>query len=269
MLLAARRSLPPSEIRKALTDATYRAYEKRLLKEVKGGPIPQHVAVIMDGNRRFAESLGLVHTAGHERGRDTLEELLDWCLDLGIHVLTVYAFSTENLSRSKEEVDELMRLFEVNFRKAAEDERVHRHRIRLKAFGQIEMLPKGVQDAIRYAEERTASYDGYRFNIAIAYGGREEILQAIRALAQEAMDGKVAPKDITEEVFSKHLYTYGLPDPDLILRTSGEARISNFLLWQLAYSELYFSDVYWPGFRKVDFLRAIRAYQQRHRRYGK
>jgi tritrans,polycis-undecaprenyl-diphosphate synthase [geranylgeranyl-diphosphate specific] len=240
--------VPATEIRKALSEATYRAYEHRLLSEIKEGPIPEHVAVIMDGNRRFAESLGLLHTVGHEAGRDKLEELLEWCLEVGIRVLTVYAFSTENLKRARREVDELMGLFEANFRKAGDDERVHSHRIRITAFGQRELLPKGLQDAIAYAEGRTADYDGYRFNIAIAYGGREEV---------------------TEELFSSYLYTYGLPDPDLILRTSGEARISNFLLWQLAYSELYFSDVYWPGFRKVDFLRAIRAFQMRERRFGK
>ncbi len=258
-----------TEIRKALSEATYRAYENRLMKEIKGGPIPEHVAVIMDGNRRFAESLGLLDLAGHQAGRETLEEMLEWCLELGVRVLTVYAFSTENLRRDPEEVEELMHLFAVNFHRAADDERVHRHRIRIKAFGQMELLPKEVVEAIRHAEQRTAGYDAYRFNIAIAYGGREEILQAIRRIAQDAKDGKVDPAKVDEETFSGYLYTYGLPDPDLILRTSGEARISNFLLWQLAYSELYFSDVYWPGFRKVDFLRAIRAYQMRGRRFGK
>jgi len=269
LLLPPRRVVDATEIRKALTDATYRAYENRLQKEIVAGPIPEHVAVIMDGNRRFAESLGLVHVAGHEMGRDTLEELLEWCLDLGIRILTVYALSTENLKRPKEEVDELMRLFAENFRRAGDDKRVHKHGIRIKAFGDLTLLPKEVQEAIAYAEGRTAAYERYRFNIAIAYGGREEILRAIRRVAQEAVEGKIAPKDVTEDVFSKHLYTYGLPDPDLILRTSGEARISNFLLWQLAYSELYFADVYWPGFRKVDFMRAIRAYQMRQRRYGR
>ncbi len=261
--------VPATEIRKALSEATYRAYEHRLLKEIKEGPIPEHVAVIMDGNRRFAESLGLLRTVGHEAGRDKLEELLEWCLEVGVRVLTVYAFSTENLKRARKEVDELMRLFEENFRKAGDDERVHKHRIRITAFGQRELLPKGLQEAIAYVEGRTADYDDYRFNIAIAYGGREEILQAIRRIAVEAKEGKVEPDDVTEELFSSYLYTYGLPDPDLILRTSGEARISNFLLWQIAYAELYFSDVYWPGFRKVDFLRAIRAFQMRERRFGK
>jgi len=162
-----------------------------------------------------------------------------------------------------------MDLFEANFRKAAEDPRVHEHKIRIRALGNRELLPQRVQDAIAYAEEVTREFDQYSFNLAVAYGGREEILRAIRLLAKDACDGQVAIDDIDEEVFTRYLYTSEIPDPDLILRTSGEERISNFLLWQLAYSELYFTDVYWPGFRKVDFLRAIRAYQLRKRRYGK
>ncbi len=260
--------VPASDIRKAVTEKMYRAYEQRLLKEISGGPIPRHVAIIMDGNRRFAESFGLGHSEGHVAGRDKLEEMLNWCLEVGIRILTVYAFSTENIKRSEEEVEELMDLFQVNFRKAADDERVHRHRIRVGAIGNIELLPQRVQDSIAYANERTGAYDDYVFNIAIAYGGREEILNAIRHIAQDACDGKVDLDDIDEERFSKYLYTSDLPDPDLVLRTSGEERISNFLLWQLAYSELYFTDVYWPGFRKVDFLRSLRAYQMRKRRYG-
>jgi tritrans,polycis-undecaprenyl-diphosphate synthase [geranylgeranyl-diphosphate specific] len=261
--------VPASDIRKAVSDKMYHAYEQRLLKEVKEGPIPKHVAIIMDGNRRFAETFGLGATEGHEKGRDKLEEMLDWCLDVGIGVLTVYAFSTENLSREPGEVGDLMELFERNFRRAADDERVHRHRIRIRAIGDIGLLPENVQEAIRYAEERTGSYTDYSFNLAVAYGGREEILNAIRLLAKDACDGHLDIDEIDEEKFSSYLYTSDLPDPDLILRTSGEERISNFLLWQLAYSELYFTDVYWPGFRKVDFLRSIRAYQLRKRRYGR
>ena len=261
--------VPASDIRKAVSDKVYSAYEAKLLKDVLEGPIPMHVAIIMDGNRRFASSFGLGTFDGHEMGRDKLEMLLDWCLEAGIKVLTVYAFSTENLNRDEEEVAELMHLFAINFRKAAEDPRVHEHRIRVRAIGNVELLPKEVQDAIRDAEETTKDYDDYSFNLAVAYGGREEILNAIKGLAKDAVDGKVRIDDIDEEMFSRYLYTSDLPDPDLILRTSGEERISNFLLWQLAYSELYFTDVYWPGFRKVDFLRALRAYQQRKRRYGK
>ena len=230
--------------------------------------VPRHVAIIMDGNRRFASQMGMDPLTGHAVGRDKLEEIVNWCLDIGIRVLTVFAFSTENLKRSPREVEALMRLFVENFRKAGDDERAHKNKIRIRAIGQISMLPTDVQDAIRYAEERTKDYDQYFFNLAIAYGGREEILQAIRGIASKVKEGKMKIEDISEESFSKMLYTSDLPDPDLILRTSGEERISNFLLWQLAYSELYFADVYWPGMRRIDFLRAIRDYQRRVRRYG-
>ncbi len=252
-----------------MSDTVYRTYEHKLLRDVQEGPVPGHVAIIMDGNRRFADSFGLGASDGHEMGRDKLEELLDWCVEVGVRVLTVYAFSTENLNRDPGEVEELMTLFAKNFRRAGDDERVHKHRIRIRAIGNLELLPQEVQEAIRYAEERTAEYTDYSFNLAVAYGGREEILNAIRLLAKDAVDTKIAVDDIDEDLFSRYLYTSDIPDPDLILRTSGEERISNFLLWQLAYSELYFTDVYWPGFRKVDFLRSIRAYQLRKRRYGK
>jgi tritrans,polycis-undecaprenyl-diphosphate synthase [geranylgeranyl-diphosphate specific] len=259
----------PADISKIISDAAYQAYERRLLNQVKGGQIPRHVAIIMDGNRRFAQELGLGNPAvGHEKGRDKLEEVLQWCLDIGVRILTVYAFSTENLSRPTEEVRQLMRLFSENFRKVGDDERVHRHRIKVRVFGDLELLPKDVQDAIAYAEGRTKDYDQYHFNLAVAYGGREEILEAIRDVVREAQEGRIAPEQIDEKYFSRRLYTGDLPDPDLVLRTSGEERISNFFLWQLAYSELYFVDVYWPGFRKIDFLMAIRSYQQRQRRFG-
>jgi tritrans,polycis-undecaprenyl-diphosphate synthase [geranylgeranyl-diphosphate specific] len=162
-----------------------------------------------------------------------------------------------------------MNLFQENFRKAADDERIHKNKIRIKAIGEISMLPPEVQESIRYAEERTKDYDRYQYNVAVAYGGRQEIVAAIREIAQQVKEGKLSVDDIDENTVSKHLFTGDLPDPDLILRTSGEERISNFLLWQLAYAELYFSDVYWPEFRKVDFMRAIRSFQRRKRRFGK
>ncbi len=247
----------------------YQTYEKRLLKEVQEGPIPKHIAIIMDGNRRFARELGIDPTEGHLRGKDKLEEVTDWCLEVGVKILTVFAFSTENIKRKSEEIDKLMKLFADNFRRAGDDERAHKHGIRVRAIGQRSMLPSEVQDAIAYAEERTKDYDNYLFNIAVAYGSREEILEAIRKIAEDVKTGKLDSKDIDEKVFSNYLYTADLPDPDLVLRTSGEERVSNFLLWQLAYSELYFADIYWPGFRKVDFLRAIRSFQKRQRRFGK
>jgi tritrans,polycis-undecaprenyl-diphosphate synthase [geranylgeranyl-diphosphate specific] len=162
----------------------------------------------------------------------------------------------------------LMRMFVDSFQRLADDERVHKHKIKVKVLGQKELLPGDLKKAIDNAEARTKDYDQYFFNIAVGYGGREEIVHAIRDIAKAVKDGKLDVKDISEKTFSDYLYTKDMPDPDLILRTSGEERISNFLLWQLAYSELYFSDVYWPGFRKIDFLRAVRAYQQRKRRYG-
>ncbi len=230
--------------------------------------MPKHIAIIMDGNRRFARQLGLDETEGHLKGKDKLEEILEWCVELNIEILTVYAFSTENVKRDSDQVGKLMELFQDNFRRAAEDPRVHENKIRIRAIGSVEELPKSVLESIRYAEEKTKDYDRYHFNIAVAYGGREEILRAIQSVAQDVKDGKLNVEDIDEKTVAERLYTSDFPDPDLILRTSGEERISNFLIWQLAYSELYFTDVYWPGFRKVDFLRAIRSYQDRHRRMG-
>jgi len=257
------------ELKDRVGDAVARTVEATLLQEVRRERIPAHIGIIMDGNRRFAEALGEPAVKGHEYGRDTLENVLDWCLELGVKHLTVYAFSTENFSRNPVEVKRLMELFEENFLKMAEDERVHKNRINVRAIGQLDKLPRRVRDAIRVAEERTRGYDAYFYTIAVAYGGRQEILDAVRAIAEDVKAGRLRPRDIDEALLSKHLYTQHLPDPDLILRTSGEERISNFLLWQMAYSELYFTDVFWPGFRRIDFLRAIRTYQLRQRRYGK
>lgn len=257
------------EISKAISGTAYQTYEKRLLKEVMSQPVPHHVAVIMDGNRRYATEFGLVVAQGHEKGKQKLEEMLEWCLELGIKVLTVYAFSTENVGRERDEIETLMRMFVQNFKTLGDDERVHKHRIRVRVLGQKDLLPEDVQDAIAYAEEKTKDYTEYSFNVAVGYGGREEIVHAIKKLAEAVRRGELEVGDITQKTVSEYLYTSDLPDPDLILRTSGEERISNFLLWQLAYSELYFSDVFWPGFRKIDFMRAVRSYQQRVRRFGK
>ena len=252
-----------------IADTAYKQYEKRLSKDVLANPVPHHIAIIMDGNRRFAKELGLGTGQGHKEGRNKLEEMLQWGLETGIKVLTVYAFSSENFTRDDEELTELMKLFEENFYKVGDDERVHRHQIKIRALGMLTMLPAEVQKAIKYAEEKTKNYNAYQLNLAVAYSGREEIIQAIREIAGKVKNGNMQVDEITQKTFSQFLYTADLPDPDLILRTSGEVRVSNFLLWQLAYSELYFVDVYWPGFRKIDFLRAIRTYQQRTRRHGR
>ena len=263
-----RSSASPPYLSQIVGDAIRDLTEKRLSELIQREPVPQHLAIIMDGNRRFALSAGIGVKIGHEKGRDTLEELLDWCLELDIRVLTVYALSTENLSRPKEELDGLMDLFDRALRQIAVDERVHRHQIRVRVIGNRALLPARVQEAIHIAESATEGYSRYRYNVALGYGGRDEIVEAIRALAREVRDGRMTPEEIDSEAVSRHLYTKDLPDPDLVFRTSGEERISNFLLWQSAYSELYFSEVLWPGLTRLEFLRAIRAFQLRRRRYG-
>ena len=247
----------------------YGQYELKLEREVRQGKIPKHVAVIMDGNRRYAEeTLQGDSKQGHMKGKDKLEELMEWCREIGVKVLTVYAFSTENFSREEDEVEFLMDLLEKSLLSFAEDERIHRNRVKLKVIGDISKIPDKVAEAIRYAEERTSGHSDFHLNMAIAYSGRQEIKDAIKAIARKVKAGELDIEDIDESLISDHMYSPSHPDPDLVLRTSGELRVSNFLLWQLAYSELYFSDVYWPGFRKMDFLRAIRSYQQRSRRFG-
>lgn len=247
-----------------------RLQSKRLLTQVRRAPVPHHVGIIMDGNRRFAEVLGLDSASlGHVAGQERLETVLDWCLETGIRVLTVYAFSTENFHRADPERELLMELFEHNFRKMAEDPRVHKNKIRVRVIGHLELLPDGVREAAMDVMEATKEYDGYHFNVAVAYGGRQEIVDAVKQIAREVRDEGLKADDITVESIQQRLYTADLPDPDFVIRTSGEERISNFLLWQLAYAELYFADVYWPQMDKAEFLRAIREYQLRQRRYGR
>jgi tritrans,polycis-undecaprenyl-diphosphate synthase [geranylgeranyl-diphosphate specific] len=246
-----------------------RVRTKRLETSIRTAPVPHHVGIIMDGNRRFARLLGLGDVGlGHVAGQQRLEDVLDWCLDLGIKILTVYAFSTENFQRAPPERELLMELFEHNFRKMAVDERVHRHKIRVRCIGDLEMLPDAVRSAAAEVMAATKDYDQYAFNVAIAYGGRQEIVDAVRSLAMDAKTGVLDPRTITADTISRRLYTGDLPDPDFIIRTSGEERVSNFLLWQMAYAELYFADVNWPQLDKRQFLQAITEYQNRKRRYG-
>ncbi|HKM13390.1 MAG TPA: polyprenyl diphosphate synthase [Candidatus Methanomethylophilaceae archaeon] len=251
-----------------LADKVYSTYEAKLRKEVLECPLPNHIAIIMDGNRRYAEEHGEPREEGHRLGSEKLEEVLDWCVEDGIKVLTVYAFSVENFNRGPEEVEYLMDLLKDSLIRFAESETVHKKRVCIKVLGDITMLPDYVRDAIDYAYEKTKGYSDYYFNMAVAYSGRQEITVAVKRVAQKVVDGMINIEDIDEDTISDHMYASDIPDPDLVLRTSGEVRISNFLLWQLAYSELYFTDVYWPGFRHIDFLRAIRTYQQRGRRFG-
>jgi tritrans,polycis-undecaprenyl-diphosphate synthase [geranylgeranyl-diphosphate specific] len=257
------------ELPRLVSDTAYATYEAQLAKEVKSGEIPKHIAIIMDGNRRYArEVLNAAPSEGHKLGRDKLEEVVHWCMDLGVRNLTVYAFSTENFKRDPEEVEYILDLLKVTLYKFAEDKDVHSRRLSIKVIGDRDLLPDYLLEAVEYAESRTKDYDDYHLNIAVAYGGRQEIARAVREIAEGVKSGSIAIEDIDEELISDHIGAISVTDPDLILRTSGEIRISNFLLWQMAYSELYFTDVFWPGFRYIDLLRAIRTYQQRKRRYG-
>ncbi|MDP1552618.1 MAG: polyprenyl diphosphate synthase [Methanobacteriaceae archaeon] len=247
----------------------YKLYEWYISRNLKEENMPKHVAIIMDGNRRYSKIQGNVPVIdGHKRGIGTLERVLDWCVDLGIEIVTAYAFSTENFNRPQKEVDGLMQLFQENFEGIANNKKIHKNEVRVKTVGNLQLLPENVRNAIKIAEESTASYNKRLVNIAIGYDGRLEIVDAVKKIAIDVKDGKLNPEDINEDIINKNLYTEGLEDPNLIIRTSGEERLSGFLLWQSSYSELYFCDSLWPELRKVDFLRALRSYQQRERRYG-
>ncbi|ADT83662.1 polyprenyl diphosphate synthase [Thermococcus barophilus] len=259
-----------SHIPHILFKPVYDLYERYLLEKVKAnGRIPKHVAIIMDGNRRWARKLEKPPWYGHLFGSKKLEEILEWCRELNIKTLTVYAFSTENFKRSPEEVNALMNLFEQKFKELVHDERVHKYGIRVNVIGRRELLPENVRKAAEEAERATRKYSNYILNIALAYGGRSEIVDAIKRIVADIEDGNITKKDIDEELLKKYLYIPNMPDPDIVIRTGGEIRISNFLLYQIAYSELFFVDVYFPEFRKIDFLRIIREYQKRERRFGK
>ncbi len=248
---------------------TDRIRTNRLRDRLKMGDLPNHVSIIMDGNRRFAWSQDLEKKVGHRHGKDKLKEVLDWVLDLGIPYLTVYALSTENVSgREDEELSELYSLYINGFDEIRNDARIHDYKVKVQAVGRLELLPKDVQEAINRAEESTSNYDDFLFTICLAYGGREEIVDAMREVAKEHANGDLPLDEINTEAISKRLYTADLPDPDLLIRTSGEERISNFLLWQIAYSELHFTDVHWPSFSRNDLYEAIDSYQKRKRRFG-
>ena len=251
-----------------IKDKIRRFQDLKLLDQIKKSRVPDHVAIIMDGNRRFAETTGLKPSLGHHFGTEKVKDTLDWCLELGIKNLTLYAFSTENFNREQNEVKELMDLCYTELTKAKKDSRLHKNKVKVSVIGQIGSLPDHIQKEAVNLMNQTKKYDKYNLSIAIAYGGREEIVNAVQKIAEDVKLGEIDLTDINQEKVASYLYTKDLPDPDLILRTSGEERISNFLLWQMAYSEFYFTDVYWPAFQKRDFLKAIQSYQQRKRRYG-
>lgn len=249
----------------------YKIYQWSLLRQIKNKPMPSHVAVILDGNRRWAKENGLPPWIGHKVGAEKVRLLLRECLKLNIKTLTIYAFSIENFQRSKREVEEIMKIAEEKLEEILNSEEIYENEVRVKLLGRRDLLPPSLAKKFEDVEERTKNFSKHYLNIAMAYGGRLEIVEAVRKLVEDVLENKLAPWEINEQEIEKRLYTYHLPNPhpDLIIRTSGEERLSGFLLWQSAYSELCFLDVYWPEFRSIDLYRAIRTYQRRNRRFGR
>ena len=239
----------------------------QLPADLERDKLPNHVAVIMDGNGRWAKRQGLPRIMGHRRGVDVLKDLLRCCRDWGVQALTAYAFSTENWGRPLEEVEFLMTLFERVLRQELRE--MMRENVRIKFVGNLGALPRSLQSEIERSMLETQDNQGISFTVATNYGGRQEILRACRAIAAQVQQGTVQLEDIDESLFERHLYTAGICDPDLLIRTSGEMRLSNFLLWQMAYSEIYVTDTLWPDFDRHAFHQALTAYQQRERRFGK
>lgn len=250
-----------------LRNLLYGSYERLLINEIEEKPVPSHIAIIMDGNRRFAQKYGIASYYGHSKGADMTEKVLDWSFDLGIRQLTVYAFSTENFTRQEEEKDQLFGLIGLKLDEICADERTHSRRMRVRVIGDLDRLPNKLLSTVRRVEEITKNYNGLFLNVAIAYGGRQELVDATRLIAQKIKSGELALKDIDEETISRSLYpsNNSIPCVDLIIRTGGNERISNFLPWQASGNECaaYFCAPFWPEFRKIDFLRAIRIYQTR------
>ncbi len=227
--------------------------------------VPRHIAIILDGNGRWAKKRGLPRTAGHAVGSENFRKIALYCRDIGVDYLTVYAFSTENWKRPEDEVKTIMRLLGKYLHEAIDT--MERDRMKMRVFGDISSLPKELQDLVAETNEISQRYDGFQANICLNYGGRAEIVHAVRQYARDLLDGK-AEGELTEAQFSDYLYSSGIPDPDLLIRPGGEQRISNFLLWQCAYSEFYFTDILWPDFSPAELDKAIAVYRSRDRRYG-
>ena len=247
----------------------YRLYERRLLRQLNGAQTPQHVAVMCDGNRRWARENGFTDVAhGHRMGALKIAELLAWCDEAGIETATIYLLSTENLRRDASELDSLIEIIADVVDEISGDDQ----NWKVKIVGQLDLLPEAAANRLQTAAARTEGRTGTHVNVAIGYGGRQEIVDAVKALVRvkqaDGLDGDALTDAITKEAIGENLYTSGQPDPDLVIRTSGEQRLSGFLLWQSAYSEIWFTEAYWPEFRHVDFLRALRDYAARHRRFG-
>ncbi|MGB5873276.1 MAG: isoprenyl transferase [Bacteroidota bacterium] len=241
--------------------------DRKVQEELRrSGEIPRHVAIIMDGNGRWAKQRGMPRIAGHAEGVESVRDIVEVCGQLGVQFLTLYAFSTENWKRPQEEVSLLMRLLLKALRD--ETDRLHTNNVRLKAIGELATLPKEVQNELLDGIQRTANNSGLTLTLALSYSGRWEITEAIKHIARDLVDGRFREDEITEDLVGSYLATESIPDPDLLVRTSGEFRVSNFLLWQLAYTEIFITPKYWPSFRRDELYTAIRDYQRRERRFG-
>lgn len=250
-----------------LTDTKQSEEDKKLQEEVKSsGSIPNHIAIIMDGNGRWAKDKGNIRLFGHKAGVESVRDITESSAQLGVKHLTLYAFSTENWNRPPAEINGLMKLLVNSLRNEAE--RLHDNNIKLTSIGQIDRLPERCQQQLQEVIELTKNNDRLELCLALSYSGRWDITEAVKKMSQDVADGNLSPDGITDDLISSYLSTANIPDPDLIIRTSGEYRISNFLLWQLAYSELYITKTYWPDFRRNELYRAIFSYQKRDRRYG-
>lgn len=249
----------------------YSLYTKKLEKEIHNGVIPNHVALILDGNRRWAKKNLSLQKIGHWRGADAVENLLDWCEEFNIKIITLYALSLENLDREDDELYYLYELIESRLKKLYNDPRIHRNKMRVSGIGRIDLLPQSIRDILEKLDDATKEYDNHFLNVALAYGGQNELVDAVKKIGTKIKEGKLDVEQINKEEIESNLYTSYLPQssPDMILRTSGEKRLSGFLMWQSAYSELVFMDIFWPEFRKIDLMRAIRTFQKRNRRLGK
>jgi short-chain Z-isoprenyl diphosphate synthase len=256
-----------------MKQALYYLYERRLLAELRRRPVPRHLGLIQDGHRRYARDAGLSNLSGYRLGAAKAEEVLGWCAELRIPMVSLWWLSTENLTREPDEVAPVLQVIEEKMAEWLRVGLATRLGIRLRPIGKLELLPPATLEALRRAESATRGHDRMLLNVGVGYGGRQEIVDAVRGYLQDSFVRGAAPDEIlgglSPDSLDKYLYTYDCPDPDLIVRTSGEVRLSGFMLWQSAYSEFYFCDAYWPAFRKVDFLRAIRSYQQRARRFGR
>jgi tritrans,polycis-undecaprenyl-diphosphate synthase [geranylgeranyl-diphosphate specific] len=263
------RIIAGSSLAWSLVSRTDRIRTNRLKERILDEELPKHISIIMDGNRRFAWNQQIETKIGHQRGKEKLKQVMDWVLDLNIPYLSVYALSTENIKeRNQAELESLYELYCNGLNEMANDPNIHNMKVKVQAVGRLEMLPENVRKAIQNIEEKTSEYSDFLFTVCLAYGGREEIVDAVRKVAEEHSKGEIKLEEIDTNKISSKLYTANLPDPDLVIRTSGEERISNFLLWQIAYSELYFTDVHWPSFSKQDLYEAIDSYQRRRRKYG-